>query len=220
MTQDGDLVLLADARERVRLEGEGLLALADQFDERFLEVVHLILNLPGKVFTTGSGTSGIAARRMAHLFTVCGTPALYLPPMDALHGSMGAVTAGDALIAISRGGASDEINDLARRVQDFGVPVVSLTSAPDSDLAQLADISIILENLEGIDPGGVIAMGSTLVVGAWGDALANVLMLQRGHSWNQVLHNHPAGGVGKMTELPPELATSHEPRDTQENSEA
>jgi D-arabinose 5-phosphate isomerase GutQ len=138
--------------------------------------------------------------------------------MDALHGSMGAVTAGDALIAISRGGASDEINDLARRVQDFGAPVVSLTSAPDSELARLADISIILDNLDGIDPGGVIAMGSTLVVGAWGDALANVLMLLRQHSWDQVLHNHPAGGVGKMTEMPPELSASGEPANAQGES--
>ena len=142
---------------------------------------------------------------MAHLLTVCGTPSLYIQPMDALHGSMGAITSGDMLIAISRGGASAEINDLARRVKRLGVPVVSLTSAPASELVQMADISILIRNTPDADPGDVIAMGSTLAVGVWGDALAYVLMIRREHSWAQVLHNHPAGAVGQMTELPPAL---------------
>jgi len=195
------------ARRRINVEAAGVQALADQVDESFLRVVDLIQNMTGKVFITGSGTSGIIGRRMAHLLTVCGTPALYLQPMDALHGGMGVVAKGDILIAISRGGESAEINDLAKRLQEIGVRIVSLTSAPQSELSELADVSVNLHNLEDIDPGGVIAMGSTLLVGAWGDALAYVLMVRRGHSWQQVLHNHPAGAVGKITEPPPELSS-------------
>ncbi len=204
-------VILDAARSRVSSEAAGVLAVADQLDETFLRVVDLILTLPGKVFVTGSGTSGIMARRMAHLLTVCGTPALYLQPMDALHGGMGVVGKGDLLIAISRGGASAEINDLARRLQDIGVGVVALTSAPDSELARLANVSVALRDVGGIDPGNVIAMGSTLVVGVWGDALAYVLMIRREHSWRQVLHNHPAGAVGLITEPPPALALPDDP---------
>ena len=77
------------ARRRINVEAAGVQALADQVDESFLRVVDLIQNMTGKVFITGSGTSGIIGRRMAHLLTVCGTPALYLQPMDALHGGMG-----------------------------------------------------------------------------------------------------------------------------------
>lgn len=194
------------ARDRVRKEAAGVLAIADQLDESFVRVADLILGLTGKVFVTGSGTSGILARRMAHLLSVCGTPALFLPAMDALHGTMGAVTQGDMLIAISRGGASAEINDVARRLQALGVVVVSLTSAPESELARMAEISIVLKSTEDVDPGDMIAMGSTLAVGVWGDALAYVLMARRGHSWEKVLYIHPAGAVGKVTELPPPLA--------------
>lgn len=193
------------ARDRIKKEAAGVLAVAEQVDENFQRVVDLILGLTGKVFVTGSGTSGIMARRMAHLLTVCGTPALYLQPMDALHGAMGAVTRDDMLFAISRGGASTEINDLAKRLQTVGVAVVALTSAPDSELARLAEISIVVQNAEGVDLGDIVAMGSTLAVGAWGDALAYVLMVQRGHSWERFMHNHPAGAVGKITKLPPEL---------------
>lgn len=194
------------ARDRISKEAAGVVAVAGQLDENFERVVNLILGLNGKVFVTGSGTSGIIARRMAHLLTVCGTPSLYLQPMDALHGSMGAVTKGDILIAISRGGTSEEINDLARRLQKQGIGIVTLTSTPDSELARMAQISIILKSAADADPGDIIAMGSTLAVGVWGDALAYVLMVLREHSWETVLHNHPAGAVGKIKELPPTLS--------------
>jgi arabinose-5-phosphate isomerase len=196
--------ILFAARQRVSQEAAAVAAIADRLDGEFLRVVDLLANLQGKVFATGSGTSGIIARRMAHLLTVCGTPALYLQPMDALHGAMGAVAKGDVLIAISRGGASSEINDLVKRLRDLGVAIVALTSAPQSELARLADISIAWENPQGSDPGNIIAMGSTLAVGVWGDALAYVLMVQRQRSWDQFLHNHPAGSVGLLTETPPD----------------
>jgi arabinose-5-phosphate isomerase len=198
--------LLRLARTRIGHEAAGVLAIADQLDAQFLALVEQILGLPGKVFTTGSGTSGIMARRLAHLLSVCGTPALFLHPMDALHGAMGAVAGGDLLIAISRGGGSSEINELARRVQPLGVAVVALTSAPASELAQLADTNFHMQLAPDVDPGNIIAMGSTLAVGAWSDALAYLLMLLRGHSWEQVLHSHPAGAVGQLEQLPPNLA--------------
>jgi arabinose-5-phosphate isomerase len=198
--------ILELARDRITKEAAAVSAVIGQLDESFVHVVERILQLPGKVFVTGSGTSGIMARRMAHLLTVCGTPALFMPAMDALHGSMGAATAGDMLIAISRGGASTEINDLAGRLQGAGVVVVSLTAAPASALAQMADISVVITNPAEADPGNVVAMGSTLAVGVWGDALAYALMVLREHSWEQVLHNHPAGAVGQITEPPPALA--------------
>jgi arabinose-5-phosphate isomerase len=42
----------------------------------------------------------------------------------------------------------------------------------------------------------MIAMASTLAVGAWGDALAVVAMALRGHTVQDVVDSHPAGGVG------------------------
>lgn len=206
MTQARRDKILELAGQRIRDEAAGVLAIADQLGDEFVQVVDRILALPGKVFVTGSGTSGILARRMAHLLTVCGTPALYIQPMDSLHGAMGALAPGDMLIAISRGGASTEINELVRRVKPWGVGITSITSAPESELARMADVSVVLHNIEGSDPGGVVAMGSTLAVGVWGDALALVLMVERGRTWDSVLYNHPAGAVGLITELPPDLA--------------
>lgn len=197
--------ILDAARLIVRNEGAAVLAVADQIDDTFIEVVDLLQNCSGKVFVTGSGTSGAIARRMAHLLAVCGTPSVFVNPMDALHGTMGALAPGDVLISISRGGESSEINDFSTRAQRRSVKVVAITAAPSSSLGRLADLTVTLTTEGDGDPGGVIAMGSTLVTAAWGDALANILMRRRGYGWDQVLETHPAGAVGLITDLPDPL---------------
>lgn len=209
-TTDRDAALLDAARERVRREASGVGAVAEQLDESFLATVHLLHSCPGKVFVTGSGTSGAMARRMAHLLAVCGTPSVFLPAMDALHGTLGAVTDQDVLVVVSRGGESDELNQLTRRVRERGARVVALTGAPQSALAGLADVTAVLRSGPDVDPGDVIAMGSTLVAGVWGDALAYVLMRLRGYGWERVLHTHPAGAVGRLDALPDELGSFDE----------
>ena len=196
---------LTTAQEAIRREASAVAAMADHLDESFLESVDLLTSCTGKVFVCGSGTSGTVGRRMAHLLSVCGTPSVFLSPMDALHGSMGAIAPGDVLIAISHGGETGELGDLMSRVRRRGVPVVLLTAAPASTLARLADVLVVFPDDQDIDPGGVIAMGSTLVVSAWGDALAYVLMRRRSYGWAEVLATHPAGAVGQITALPESL---------------
>lgn len=200
-----DSNLLDAARLVVRNEGAAVLAVADQIDDTFIEVVDLLEHCEGKVFVTGSGTSGAIARRMAHLLAVCGTPSTFIHPMDALHGTMGALAPGDVLLSISRGGESAEINDFSTRAQRRSIKVVAITAEPDSSLGRLADLTVILRTAGDSDPGGVIAMGSTLVTAVWGDALANILMRRRGYGWDQVLETHPAGAVGLITDLPDPL---------------
>lgn len=205
---------LETARELVRREGRGVLAVADQLDESFLTALDMVHGCTGKVFVTGSGTSGAIARRMAHLLSVCGTPAVFINGMDGLHGTMGAVVSGDVLITISRGGESDELNDLSTRLKTRGVPVIGLTSVRESTLGKLADLTVVVDSGPEGDPGGVIAMGSTLAAAVWGDALATVLMQMRGYGWEEVLFTHPAGSVGRIEEPPTELPTLNNPSES------
>lgn len=197
--------LLDAARTTILDEAAAVAAVADQLDETFLDVLEQLLACSGKVFITGSGTSGTIARRMAHLLSVCGTPAAFLHPMDALHGTMGVLAPGDVLITISKGGESAEINDLIVLARRRDVRIIALTSSPGSSMARLADTVVTLHNRAGADPGDVIAMGSTLVTAVWGDALAILLMRQRGYSWERMLETHPGGAVGKMGARPEAL---------------
>lgn len=197
--------ILDAARRVVRAEASAVAAVAQQLDDSFTEVVEMLLATTGKVFVTGSGTSGAVARRMAHLLAVCGTPAAFIHPMDALHGTMGVLTRGDVLISISRGGESKEINDLSSRAIDRGLSVIALTAAPESVLGRLAKVTVVLDTEPEADPGGMIAMGSTLVTAVWGDAVATVLMRLRGYGFDQVLDIHPAGAVGTTETVPEAL---------------
>lgn len=197
--------ILDAARRVVRAEASAVAAVAQQLDDSFTEVVEMLLATTGKVFVTGSGTSGAVARRMAHLLAVCGTPAAFIHPMDALHGTMGVLTRGDVLISISRGGESKEINDLSSRAIDRGLSVIALTAAPESALGRLAKVTVVLDTEPEADPGGMIAMGSTLVTAVWGDAVATVLMRLRGYGFDQVLDIHPAGAVGTTQTVPEAL---------------
>lgn len=193
------------AREFVAAESDALRHAGDAVDEVFVRVASLLLSSPGKVVLTGAGTSGFIARRAAHLMSVSGTPAFFLNPTDALHGSMAAIQAQDVMIALSKGGNSEEVNELARRMRADGIVVVALTSTAGSELAMVSDIAVTLDGVSAADPGGVIAMGSTLAYSAWLDALAVVLMRARGYGWDKVLFSHPGGAVGTVTQLPAPL---------------
>lgn len=194
------------AQDMVRAESAAVRQVAGQINDTMLEMAAHLLNQAGKTLIAGVGTSGAVARRMAHLLAVSGTPALFIHPTDALHGALGAVTGGDTVIAISKGGRSTELNEFATRARTRGAYVVAITADNASPLAGLADLTVHLVSPVEADPGGVIAMGSTLAVSAWGDALAVVLMRMRGYAWSDVLFTHPAGAVGAHTDLPPALA--------------
>lgn len=195
--------ILSTARASIRREAQALANLEDQIDESFVEVVAEIQGCGGKVVTTGAGTSGIMAERLAHLLSVAGTPAFYLPSQDALHGGMGAVTPGDTVIAFSKGGRSAELTELVSRLVERGTRVIAVTESPQSPFAHAASRTVALRtDPVDADAGGLIAFGSTLVAGAWGDALAITLMALRGVSWDEVVHVHPAGVVGEQQDLP------------------
>lgn len=205
---DGPAILAA-AREQVRREAQALAGLADQLDATFVQVVERVLATTGKVVTTGTGTSGMMAERLAHLLAVSGTPAFYLPCLDALHGGMGAVTPDDLVIALSKGGQSSELTELTTRLVERGVDVVALTERPASPFATAAThVAVISTDPADADLGGLIATGSTLVAGAWGDALAAVLMQHRGYSWSEVVSTHPGGIVGQQSTLPQPVAVT------------
>lgn len=195
--------LIANGRSIVARQAEALMALPDQLDRQFAELVERILACSGKVVTTGVGTSGIMAERLAHLLAVSGTPAFYLPCLDALHGGIGAVDAEDVIIAFSKGGQSQELNQLSQRFVDRGVRLYAVTERPDSPFAHAATSVVTVRTLPTeADLGGLIATGSTLVFGAWGDALVGTLMAAREQNWEDVLHVHPGGVVGQQDSLP------------------
>lgn len=197
--------IIEAGRQVVKAEAASVAAVAAALDQSFVDAVQLVQSRRGKVITVGSGTSATVARRTAHLLSVSGTPALFLHAMDALHGSVGAIEPDDLVIAFSKGGESDELNQLCALVREQNTQIIAVTEAPTSTFASLATLVCELHTGEGADPGNVLAMGSTLVSGVWADALAQVLMRLAREPWEQTLKRHPAGAVGHRSEVPAEL---------------
>jgi arabinose-5-phosphate isomerase len=189
-------VILADAR--------AVASIADQLST-FDRTIEILLGCTGKVIAVGSGTSAAVAQRLAHLLSVTGQPAFHLSPSDALHGSLGAVVAGDVLIAISKGGATGEVVEATARARERGAVTIAVTARPESPLARAADHVVTLSVPLGSDPGETIAMGSTVAAAAWGDAVALVLMRIHRYAWRDLLFTHPAGLVGQLYVEPEEL---------------
>lgn len=185
------------ARKVIEREAAAVAALADQMDERVVEVVRALLTCEGHVLVTGSGTSHAVALRLAHLLACVGVPALYVSAADALHGGSGAVTGRDLVYVISRGGRTEEVNDFVEIAKARGAAIVAQTERPDSPLGRMSDVVYHVVAAAKVDPYGMIATGSSLVNCAAGDVLCVLLLEATGYSREQFGRTHPGGAVGR-----------------------
>ena len=97
--------LLREAGRVLRMEGAAVAALADRLGDDFVRAVELVATCEGAVVLSGIGKSGLIARKVAATLTSTGTPAVFLHPVDGLHGDLGIVAEGAVLIVVSRSGA-------------------------------------------------------------------------------------------------------------------
>jgi arabinose-5-phosphate isomerase len=188
----------AEIAERViRADAASVLGALRGLDHSFIEAARRLVSCPGKVLVTGSGTSGTIAHRAAHLLSVAGTPAFFLQPADGLHGGLGALRSDDLVLALSKGGSSDELNEFCQRARQLCSGLIVITAAPQSRLARLADVVLLLELPSDSDLGSVVATGSSLSAAAMTDALVEVCRVAKGYGWDQLLYTHPSGAVGR-----------------------
>ena len=119
--------LLEQARQVVRIEAEAVAGLTDRLDSSFEKAVEMIYVCTGRVIVSGVGKSGIVARKLAATLTSTGTPALFIHPVDCLHGDMGLVGREDIFIAVSKSGETDEIEQLLHFFKRLDVGIIALT---------------------------------------------------------------------------------------------
>jgi arabinose-5-phosphate isomerase len=126
----------------VRIEAQALNALADRIAgpmaPAFQRAVELMFSCAGRVVVTGMGKSGLIARKIAATLSSTGTPALYLHPVDALHGDLGMVVRGDVVLALSASGETEEILALLATIKRLQVPLVAMTGDETNGMAARA----------------------------------------------------------------------------------
>ncbi|MDR9890711.1 SIS domain-containing protein [Pseudenterobacter timonensis] len=179
------------------LYSEALAGLSDHLSEaQWQALMTELRGCRGKIAVTGVGTSGIAARKIAHMLACVERPAIYLNATDAAHGDLGFLGADDLVIMISRGGNSDELTRLLPGVAAKNVPLISVTENGDSAIARAARLVISTGVKQEADPLNMLATTSIMLVIAIFDAACACLMSESGYSKETLLSVHPGGDVG------------------------
>jgi arabinose-5-phosphate isomerase len=214
----------------VRIEAEALRALADRIAGpmagAFQQAVELLFCCAGRVVVTGMGKSGLIARKIAATFSSTGTPALYLHPVEALHGDLGMVVRGDVVLALSASGETEEILQLLATIKRLRVPLIAMTGdeigekpaeestaagggtrstqprstqsgSTQSTLAAAADVALDCSIAQEACSLGLAPTASTTTMLALGDALAVTLSERRGFKEEDFANLHPGGKLGK-----------------------
>lgn len=185
------------AKRVLKIEADAIAALIDRIDERFEQAVSLILACRGRVVVTGMGKSGLIGKKIAATLASTGTPALFLHPAEGIHGDLGMVTRGDAVIALSNSGETDEISRMLPSLKRLGIRIIALTGNTESTLAKNSDVVINVGVKEEACPLGLAPTASTTAALAMGDALAVALLDQRGFKEEDFACFHPGGALGK-----------------------
>ncbi len=178
-------------------EAEAILRLRSRIGKDFEKAVQWMADCKGRVIFTGMGKPGFIARKIVATMASTGTPSLYLHPAEAAHGDLGMVTSKDIVIAISQSGESEEIVRLLPLIKKKGVPLIALTSIPQSSLGRNADIVLDLGVRREACPLNLAPSASTTASLAMGDALALCLLKKRGFRSEDFAELHPAGSLGR-----------------------
>jgi arabinose-5-phosphate isomerase len=186
----------AVARRVLRIEADGLHALAASLDDGFTHAVDLLAGITGRVVVSGMGKSGHVGRKIAATLASTGTPALFVHPAEASHGDLGMIVTGDAVLALSNSGETAELADLVAHSRRFALPLVAISARPDSALARAADVALTLPLAAEACPMGLAPTTSTTMQIALGDALAVALLTRRGFTEADFRQFHPGGRLG------------------------
>ena len=151
-----------------------------------------------KLVITGVGKSGIVARKIAANFSSIGLMALYLNPLDALHGDLGVVAPDDVCLLLSNSGETAELLEVLPHLRRRGTARIALVGRAESSLARGSDVVLDASVDREVCPLNLAPTASTAVAMAIGDALAAVWMERRGISPADFAINHPAGSLGKQ----------------------
>jgi arabinose-5-phosphate isomerase len=185
------------ARKVLEIEARAILDLLPRIDASFDRAVEALFACTGRVVVTGLGKSGIIAQKLSATFASTGTPSLYLHPVEAIHGDLGRIVKGDAVLAVSNSGDTAEILSLVPAVKRLGSPLITLTGNPRSPLAAASDVHLDVSIREEACPLGLAPTASTTAALAMGDALAMALIERRGFTVDDFAVLHPGGQLGK-----------------------
>lgn len=195
---------LARAREVFNVEISGLEAVRDRLSGSFEQMVELCLATlaaGGKLVITGIGKSGYIGKKIAATLSSTGAPAVFLHPVEALHGDLGIIQSRDLMLALSYSGETDELIGMLKPARRFGLKIIGITGNANSSLARISDHVVEMAVPQEACPFNLAPTTTTTALLALGDALAMVILQERGFTRDDFGRLHPGGAIGRMVTL-------------------
>ena len=192
---------LEAARAAIEIEASALAAAACRLDGELIRAVDLILTQTGKVVVTGIGKSGHIARKIVATLCSTGTAAVFLHPVEAVHGDLGIYTPGDPTVPISKHGSSAELLALVPLLREFRSPLIGILGQMESPLAAKLDVVLDAWVEREADPHNLTPTASAVTALALGHALAVALMCARKFTPQEFGRIHPGGQLGRNLRL-------------------
>jgi arabinose-5-phosphate isomerase len=190
-------MIISTAIDVLKIEAQSILGLAAKLDEAFETLVHDICASPGRVIISGIGKSGLIGRKIAATLSSTGTNAMFLHPVEAVHGDLGMVSPHDVFLAISNSGETSELNQLLPVIRDIGCRLAGFTGNPSSTMAGFCDLVIDTGVEKEACPFNMTPTSSTTAQLAMGDALAIVLIDKKKFKKSDFMKSHPGGALGQ-----------------------
>ena len=203
--------LIEIGRAAILHEAAALSLLAGSLNDNFDKAVDRLLRTDRRVIVTGVGKSGHVGRKVSATLAATGTASFFMHAGEAAHGDLGMVVPGDTLLMLSNSGFSREMRPLIGYARRFGIPMIAITSKPDSLLGKAADIVLQLPPAQEACPAQIAPTTSTTMMLALGDALAIAAMEQRGVTRSDLALWHPGGEIGSRLAPVEEIIDCTEP---------
>lgn len=193
--------LIKSAVRVIDMEIKGLEEMKKNFGDSFIQAVEMIKKTKGRLIVSGMGKSGHIGQKIAATLASTGTPAFFVHPGEASHGDLGMLTQDDLLLTLSNSGESKEMGDIISFSRRFGIPMIAITSNPESTMAKAADLTLLIPDKKTAPeacPLGLAPTTSTTTTLAMGDALAVALIEQKGFTAAEFHDRHPGGKLGNV----------------------
>lgn len=212
--------ILASARKTILSESESIANLVQYLDDDFAKAAEIIYSSKGRLVVAGIGKSAIIAQKIVATLNSTGTPSLFLHAAEAIHGDLGMVQPGDAVVCISKSGNSPEIKVLVPLLKRFGNILIAMTANKSSFLGKESDYVLNAYVESEACPNNLAPTNSTTAQLVIGDALAVCLMEMRDFKSEDFAKYHPGGALGKklLLRVGDMLDGTHMPKVSPESS--
>ncbi|MFA5650909.1 MAG: SIS domain-containing protein [Proteiniphilum sp.] len=188
--------ILQVAKKSLDIESKAISDILDYLNEEsFYKAVEVLSTCP-KIITCASGSSGIATKKFSHSLNCIERNAQFMSPALAIHGGLGCVKKGDAVVMVSRGGKTAELLPIIDVCNKKEAILIGLTENLNSPLAEKSQVVVPMKIERESDPLNIMATSSFVITIAIFDALLAAIMEATNYKLEQFALIHPGGAVG------------------------